>query len=130
MILTQISQLYKNTGQIYYIFLQYRISSLFPNYYYYSNSSVQYYYKILLIESCVERGRISHRCHLARISYAAFYWHKFCLTAAQVSSLSRHLPLTRINIPPGLITQGIHTHGHMHKHVYAETTRNSNRAVV
>lgn len=33
--------------------------------------------------------------------------HKFGLTATQVSLLSRHLPLTGINIPAGLITKDI-----------------------
>jgi len=37
------------------------------------------------------------RCEIRR--------HKFSVTAAQVSPLSRYLLLTRINIPPGLITQ-------------------------
>jgi len=46
--------------------------------------------------------------------------HKFCLTVAQVSPLSRHLLLTRINIPSELITEGIHTHGRTHKHAYRE----------
>lgn len=36
--------------------------------------------------------------------------HKFGLTATQVSPLSRHLPLTGINIPAGLITKDIRVH--------------------
>lgn len=43
--------------------------------------------------------------------------HKFSVIAAQVSPLSRHLLLTRINIPPGLITQYSYTWMYMRARV-------------